>query len=340
MKASIILKTIFAAILFRSGIVDRKLARRCKAGSFPVLMYHRIILQDETIQNGMYVAPETFDRHLRYLTKNFDVISLKELALSFDNGTIASREKAVCVLTFDDGWKDFFNFSFPLLQKHQVPATVFLPTEFIGSNKKFWTDNFADIFCCRQPTALKNISKPNILKIVQRLHALQGTLEAQLEAGIAVLKNYPLDIIDEVILELSRLWGKKKDVYGFDFLNWLEVREMLNSGLISFGSHTVTHQILTTLDDAAVKRELADSRDKLLQKQVVDSAFIPFCYPNGNYNDKIVSMVQNTGYNLAVTTKMGWNHQRSNPFTLRRIGIHQDMTSTIPLFACRIAGFV
>lgn len=123
-------------------------------------------------------------------------------------------------------------------------------------------------------------------------------------------------------------------------MNCSEVREMLNSGLVSFGSHTVTHQILTTLDDATIKRELLASRAKLLQKQVVDSAFISFCYPNGNYSDKIVRMVKDADYNLAVTTQKGWNHQGSDPFTLRRIGIHQDMASTIPLFACRIAGFI
>ena len=227
-----------------------------------------------------------------------------------------------------------------MVQKYQVPATVFLPTEFIGLNRKFWTDHFADILYHRQTQALDGTSKPDISKIVHSLDALQGTFEAQLEAGIAILKNYPQVIIDEVLLELSRAWDVKTDASDRDFLNWSEINEMLDSGLISFGSHTVTHQILTTLDDAAIKGELADSRDMLLQKQVVASEFVPFCYPNGNYDDKIVSMVQDAGYNLAVTTRKGWNNQGSNPFTLRRIGIHQDMSSTIQLFACRIAGFI
>jgi len=243
-------------------------------------------------------------------------------------------------LTFDDGWKDFFDFAFPLLQNNQVPATVFLPTKFIGSNRKFWTDHFAHLLSHRRATTIEKLSDPDILPIVEYLDGLRGSFNHHLEAGIEYLKRFPLSKIEDVLDGLAEIWHVAIDGSGRDFLNWSEVCEMLNSRLISFGSHTVTHQILTTLNDTAIKRELVNSREKLLQKQVVDSAFISFCYPNGNYSDEIVRMVQDAGYNLAVTTQKGWNHQRSNPFTLRRIGIHQDMSSTIPLFACRIAGFI
>ena len=82
------------------------------------------------------------------------------------------------------------------------------------------------------------------------------------------------------------------------------------------------------------------SEVKANMERIKGDRYLIFCYPNGNYSDKIVSMVQDAGYHLAVTTQKGWNIQRSNPFTLRRIGIHQDMSSTIPLFACRIAGLI
>ena len=73
-------------------------------------------------------------------------------------------------------------------------------------------------------------------------------------------------------------------------------------------------------------------------EQAVDPSFISFCYPNGNYNNKIVRMARNAGYNLAVTAKKGWKHGEGDPFTLKRIGIYQDMTSTDAMFGCRVAG--
>jgi len=86
--------------------------------------------------------------------------------------------------------------------------------------------------------------------------------------------------------------------------------------------------------------ELVESRKGLLSEQGVGPSFITFCYPNANYNDKIVSTVQNTGYSLAATTKNGWSHARSDPFTLRQIGIHQDMASTEAMLGCRIVGIL
>jgi len=78
------------------------------------------------------------------------------------------------------------------------------------------------------------------------------------------------------------------------------------------------------------------SKERLIAEKVVDKPFIPFSYPNGNYNEKIAWMVKEVGYNLAVTTESGWNHLGSDPFALRRIAIHQDMTSTEAMFGCRI----
>ena len=94
------------------------------------------------------------------------------------------------------------------------------------------------------------------------------------------------------------------------------------------------------MTDVEIHDELIESRKRLIAEQVADPSFIPFCYAKGNYNDKIVSMVQSAGYNLAVTTKKGWNQPGFDPFTLCRIGIHQNMTSTGAMFGCRIVGIL
>jgi thiamine pyrophosphate-dependent acetolactate synthase large subunit-like protein len=77
-----------------------------------------------------------------------------------------------------------------------------------------------------------------------------------------------------------------------------------------------------------------------ISKQAVDPAVIPFCYPNVNYSDKIVRMVQNTDCNLAETTQKGWNCPGAHPYILQRIGIHQEMTSTGTMFGYRIVGIL
>ena len=113
---------------------------------------------------------------------------------------------------------------------------------------------------------------------------------------------------------------------------------MKESGLVGFGSHTDNHHILTTLAESETAKELEISRERLLAEKVVDADFIPFCYPNGNHTARIAEMVKEASYSMAVTTKKGWNEFGSAPYTLKRIGIHQDICSTKGLFAGRISG--
>ena len=254
---------------------------------------------------------------------------------------IAKNGKPICFLTFDDGWKDFYDNAFPLLKKYNKQATVFLPTDFIGSGRQFWADCFAHLFTRRQETSWGKISDPDILKVLKYFdNNLQGSFNNQLEDGVAYLKKYPLSKIENVLRELPEIWNVEINGNERAFLAWEETIEMKDSGLVSFGSHTVNHQILTTIDDKAAMKELVDSREKLLERKVVDRSCIPFCYPNGNYTEKVADMVLTTGYHLAVTTERGWNNSATNKFTLKRVGIHEDMASTTEQFACRITGLI
>ncbi len=299
-----------------------------------ILMYHRVLIPTETIQAGMYVKPETFERHLFLLKKYFELIPLREITT--EAHASIKRTKPICILTFDDGWKDFYDFAFPLIKKYQVPATVFLPTEFIGTDKRFWTDRFANFLLHHKGT----INNSEFSDLIHKIDKLQGRFEDRLEKSIELLKTYSLGIIEAFLDELEKTYPESMLSKGRDFLNWSEIHEMFNSGLISFGSHTANHQILTILDKPEIEKELYASKEKLLDQGVVEPSFIPFCYPNGTYTQEFAGMVCSAGYHVAVTTKKGWNQFDTDMFTLNRISIHQDMTSTVPLFACRIAGFI
>jgi peptidoglycan/xylan/chitin deacetylase (PgdA/CDA1 family) len=122
------------------------------------------------------------------------------------------------------------------------------------------------------------------------------------------------------------------------FLNWQEVKEMRESGLVSFGSHTAEHHILTTIDGEEIERQLRISKQKLTDTGAADARSISFCYPNGNYTDTIAQLVKKSGYAFAVTTQPGWNSASSASFALKRIGIHEDITTTKLMFLARVSG--
>lgn len=343
MKPSITVKSLLASFYHGAGWVASEIRSACQ-GEFLILMYHRIIPRDDAgdwVQAGMYVTPETFERHVLFLKEYFSLCPIWELPAGLCPNAPPRGSKPRCALTFDDGWKDFYQYAYPILLSHQVPATVFLPTDHIGSTNWFWTDRLAWVLRQKSRIGTPLLAPKDVSgAIVSRVANLKGAVESLVETAIEFLKALPAGEIEEILQELSSLWGISLNLPGRAFLSWDEVREMYRSGVVTFGSHTASHRILTTLTPEEVAAELGTSRRRLVSEGVVDPDFIPFCYPNGNYTAEIAAMVRDTGYALAVTTERGWNSPASDLFSLRRVGMHQDMAGTPAMFGCRIAGLL
>ena len=123
-----------------------------------------------------------------------------------------------------------------------------------------------------------------------------------------------------------------------DMLSWEQLQEMHTSGLVEVGSHTCRHIRLTeTIDSVLMEQEIVDSKRRLEKRfgEKVDT----FCYPNGDYTPAAVEMVSKT-YSAACTTQMGWNKDDLNPWLLKRIAVHDDISSTRAAFLARLSGYL
>ena len=101
-------------------------------------------------------------------------------------------------------------------------------------------------------------------------------------------------------------------------LTWTQVRRMQGEG-IRFGSHTVSHAILSRVDSARAARELYESKAELEEQLGVPASC--FAYPNGrtaDFTPEVVELVKRAGYTCAVTTERGYNTALQNPLLLRR----------------------
>ena len=329
-----VIRSCLAYSTYLLGFVFRKI--RQNRGSSLIVTYHRVLPKteaDETVQAGMYVDPSAFASHLVFLKKHF---VLRPLSAVMENSVVskASQPRPDCFLTFDDGWRDFYTHAFPILKAHNAPATVFLPTDYIGTDKRFWTDRLAHLLSKRNGNEPVNRSSEQ--RTVNSIEKLKGRLNARLEAAVEMLKPRRNEEIEGILQELAARWDVESETGGRVFLTWEEVREMAASGLVTYGSHSASHRILTTLADSDVEQELSVSREKLLSEGVAKPEFIPFCYPNGDYNETILRLTRNTGYSLAVTTDKGWVNSKSDKFRLARIGLHQDISASDALLGYRI----
>ena len=326
-----------------------KWSNKCKSKEeYLVVMYHRIINKNKInyyIQDGMYVDPSTFRKQIIYLKNHFSIIPLEALPDLGNKKNKSGNKKPYCIITFDDGWNDFYENAYPILKSEQVYSTVFLPTEIIGTNSLFWTDKLALTLKYKNDKSVKYHYTDALLSlsgIIEQVENIQGSKTRIIEKAIQIMKHIPTKDIDSVLDQLADKWGVNIDLQRPSFLSWEEVKEMHDSGIVYFGSHTKSHQILTTCSDDVIRQELVHSKNKLVENNVVSPSFVPFAYPNGNYTQKIAAMVKEAGYSVALTTKRGWNRveeKQGGLYELKRVGIHQDIASTNSMFACRIFGF-
>lgn len=126
-----ILAVILAALLI--SIFKPSAALAAKTG-IPILYYHYIAenpnAKDKT-RNSLSVSPDKFEAQMDYLSKNgYTPISLDTLYGIFNKQT-QSPAKPV-VLTFDDGYIDFYSNAFPILKRFNFHSVVFIPTGLVG----------------------------------------------------------------------------------------------------------------------------------------------------------------------------------------------------------------
>src|ERR1700757_3796059 len=93
-----------------------KNARGCR-----MLIYHGICLKDHTKFNPIFLKYSTFERHLQFYAKYFNVISLDD----YFSGNFSEDKFNVCI-TFDDGYANNHKYVLPLLKKYQLPAAFFV----------------------------------------------------------------------------------------------------------------------------------------------------------------------------------------------------------------------
>jgi peptidoglycan/xylan/chitin deacetylase (PgdA/CDA1 family) len=272
------LKTIGHSISFHSGI-SAVMARRQACAR--ILMYHGV-----PAEGALALAEQ-----LRYLARNFKVVSLQAMVERLANDRVAGANELT--LTFDDGLHNNFSVVYPILRQLQVPATYFVCPGLIGSGQWLWSHEVR----CR----LQTLSAVALAELRARLLAPDASVEGMVE-WMKKLKRPQRQRVEEVIRAATvdfRPTLAQRDAY--ELMDW-DGLLALDPKLITVGSHTLTHPVLTTLTAEEIDFELRESRRCLEQKlhRTVDF----FCYPNGSYDARVYQAVKNN-YRAAVTTETG-----------------------------------
>lgn len=335
--ASSRIKRVLASVLQLSGWFALR-SRSVLNNRALILMYHRVLpreLFDQAevpVQAGMYVTPASLRAHLQYLKAHFIPVSLDELVRRLRAGEDISR---CAVLTFDDGWLDNYLYAYPLLQEFKVPATVFLTSGFIGSARWFWPEEISwavlSVYLKRFDAAA--LPAPLTVMVQRELAREQRPAEAS-DRIVAEMKHWKAS----ERIELTQSCARLRQTFGNEsarlLMNWQEVNEMAASGLVHFGSHTVSHALLDQVSIEDAEWELAESLSQIRNSTGIPVGF--FSYPNGNYSPEVLAVLATSGIKAAVTTRRGFSRPDSPLFELPRIAVHEDVGHTTALFQWRL----
>ncbi|HEA52662.1 hypothetical protein LCGC14_0832070 [marine sediment metagenome] len=299
-----------------------------------ILTYHRILPSQsvlrQTEQPGMIATPESLDMHLGLLRR------LGAEFVSMDTWLDSQRKNKMLprfavAVTFDDGWQDNYEYAFPLLKKHRVPATIFLVSKRINTSWQFWPEQVLDLLINHahqlDQEALQWL-RPYLVDMPANKGSSSPYTILQADSVINRLKALD-DHIIEVHLELSRNSIPaliQANPNARPLLNKHELDTMLTSGLVTFGAHTRHHYRLNHLADPIdLENEIAGSHKDLEELGLKPVSI--FCYPNGNITSNGEQLVQKH-FTAACTTERGWNKALSNPLGLRRFNFHDGNGST------------
>jgi peptidoglycan/xylan/chitin deacetylase (PgdA/CDA1 family) len=256
---------------------------------------------------------------MQQLIRRWRPLPLGEALAQLHTGILPPRAVAV---TFDDGYADLADSAFPILRESGVPATVFLVAALVGTNRPFWWEDAAQL--------LARVPEPRAAALLSACGLPVPPRSGDL---VPTLKYAPADRREAFLDALRRITAPA--AIQRMSLNWTEVHRAIDMG-IDFGSHSLTHPVLTTLDDVTLATELRQSRAAI--EAATGRPCTTLAYPNGDYDSRVRAAAAEAGYRWAFTMERGAIAPQDDPLALRRQAVYAYHRG--PLFAALLSGWL
>lgn len=272
-----------------------------------VLIYHQVFKE----QNPYFLnEPDVrvFDQQMAIVSQHFNVVLLSQGLKQLELGTLPPKSIAI---TFDDGYQNCRKNALPILEKYQLPATLFIPTDAMEEGV-MWNDKLFQIIHKTRVNSLKLDNSSYDLSSVQKKIKAFHHLNTELKFMLPDDRNNFISRLSEQL---------NVDTFKRVIMCPEEIKQ-IKSDVLEIGSHSKTHPIFSMLDTDSAEFEFLNSHEKL--SQVINGEVTGFAYPNGKYirdfNDETLATIKNTPYKYAVTTNWGivtpsTSHHRIPRFT-------------------------
>jgi peptidoglycan/xylan/chitin deacetylase (PgdA/CDA1 family) len=270
------------------------------------------------------ITPRFLDRTIRALKRwKYDFVTIDEVCR---RAVILDQPRRFVCLTFDGGYKDVMSAAYPILSRHDVPFTVYVPTAFPDGVGEAWWLALERIIASENRLSLmiddgeRRFGMRTLAEKNDAFEFLSGWLRQLAPAQLSTAIN---DLCSRYSVDLAALSRQA-------MMDWADLTKLAADPLVTIGSATVNYPVLSNLREPIAQREMT------MGKAVAEAAFHReirhLAFPFGDRNAfrrAHVVMAKDAGYASAVSTIAGIvdTAGRTNLYALPRISWDGRMTS-------------
>ncbi len=287
----------------------RRLRRRYNAKCISIITYHSVSARESVFTDGTALRhhPADFERHVEYLAETFRPMLLRDLVAALKAGEQPER---VVVITFDDGFADTLRCALPILRRRRVPMTVFPVAGVIGNADLMWQHKAAWLCANGHDERVRGA-------FVAAGLGSPGDGESVADFARRCFGPAVPEVLEDVLEDVGET-GRRLAARLRPYIEAEDI-EASDADLVEFGSHTLTHPVLSRLPLEAQRREIEDG-GRIVQS-FTGAEPCGFAYPFGlrpHYGAETTGLVRETGHAAALDMRRRINVEGVSAFDLSR----------------------
>lgn len=300
--------------------------RKASTHKVVILAYNRVLPSKADVDDyptGSAITFAAFAEHVRWLSRNFEITSLRAFAGRFLTGE--SYKRPAAILTFDSGYLDLYDRVAPTLEDQGLTACAFLPTALIGTYDRLPEDRVIEaargIFNRRDAlmAGFPDDDMPDACSFVIDLMVSTGKRHAFIEKFTEKFRQIEPGAARDALAWLMWL-GEVPDPELPAHLTWTHVKALAQNGW-ELGSRGTDGWPLAGREASAVEVQLVDSFRAIQEK--AGQAPVGLSYPEGEYDEFVIRLARRAGFLCGVTVDPRRAETSGDLFSLPRVPVNQ-----------------
>lgn len=270
---------------------------------------HRVVPQRSWASSNreLEITPEYLEDLIVKYTTDAQFVSL-DMIYNRRNSLRFPWQKPMVNISFDDGFKDIYQYAFPIFKKYAIPFTIYLTTDFPDGKANLWWIRLEQIIETHTQIVLSNGQSFACETIEQKQSTYERICKQIYDSSSTPTEAFYVLLASYVV---TAKWNSTSYT-----LSWSELQEMWNSGLLTIGSHTITHPMLTKVDTSKIEHELRESKQRI--EQALHVCVRHLSYPHSAIDNRVVQFAEQMDYLSATLGYGGAIRKDDNVFKWNR----------------------